>query len=450
MSAVRQRFLRTLGANGLAVVVNALSHALSVPVFLSLWDSSLYGEWLLLNTLPGYLALSDFGLTSVTATEMTIAAAVGDRLRALAVFQSTWLGITLLCAALLPLAALIGWAFPWEVWLRLSLIGHGEVALLAALFVWHVAVNHQANLLAAGFRSHGSPARGVMWLNAQRLLELVAMVAALGLHGGPLAVALAIAVCRTSAAWLMFIDLRRQASWLRLGIEHAAWSEIRRLAGPAISFLAFPLGHALRVQGTLALIGILLGPVAVVSFSTVRTLTNFVQSMMTVINAAVWPEISLAYGAGKMSLLRSLHRRSCQASLLLAMLSILGLTWTGPSIYAVWTRGTTPLDGRLFNAMLLVLAVNAFWYTSSVVPAAMNRHQGQAAVYLCGAVASFAIAAVCISWLGTLGAALSLLVLDLAMVAYVLRRSLELTQDTFAGFAAACWPPTRLSQSIGS
>ena len=82
--------LNSIGANSLGQVLGALYQILAVPLYINAWGVSLYGQWLLLSTIPGYLAMSDIGFVSAAANDMTILASKNQQHQALKVFQSIW------------------------------------------------------------------------------------------------------------------------------------------------------------------------------------------------------------------------------------------------------------------------------------------------------------------------------------------------------------------------
>ena len=146
--------------------------------------------------------------------------------------------------------------------------------------------------------------------------------------------------------------------------------------------MSFPLVNALNLQGILVVIGYVMGPIAVVTFNTARTISRSAVQGMNLINNSIWPEMSAAFGMGAMDTARMLHRRACQISLLLCLAITLGVAFLGDWIWRVWTVGKVPTDPVLLNIMLLQMVVSAFWFTSSVVPMATNQHQRMARVML--------------------------------------------------------------------
>jgi hypothetical protein len=86
-AGLKAKLLRNLGANAYGQAITILIQLVSVPLYLHYWGKQLYGEWLILSAIPAYLALSDIGFASVTANDMTMRVANGDRHGTLEVFQ---------------------------------------------------------------------------------------------------------------------------------------------------------------------------------------------------------------------------------------------------------------------------------------------------------------------------------------------------------------------------
>ncbi len=211
--------------------------------------------------------------------------------------------------------------------------------------------------------------------------------------------------------------------------------------------MAFPAGNAFISQGMTVLVGAVLGPIAVVIYSTVRTLTRSVFQMVAMISNGVWAELSTALGAGNMLLARNLHRCACQASLGLSLAAVSFLAVFGPGIYGVWTHHKVTFDRTLFYILLIEVLANALWFTSSIVPIAWNRHQRQALVYVSATVASLPVAYLLMKWMGLPGAGVSLLIVDLCMIGYVLTSSLRLLHDNLSDFVPALLRPPTLGVS---
>jgi O-antigen/teichoic acid export membrane protein len=441
------RILHNVGAHAVAQGINVLGQLLTVPIFLTYWGKELYGEWLLLSTLPFYFSMNDVGFADAGATEMTILVARNERATALEVFQSIWLLISVTSLLLLAvLAAVLLWA-PVDNWLHITQMSPRESAIVLLLLLCQTVISQQISVLQAGFRCEGAAALGQSWNNVIRLAELVFMAGLVAGVSRPQTVVVATLLARLTGMVLMRMHLYRISPWLALGWQHARWAQIRRLAGAAFSFLALPLGNALKYQGIVLVVGVILGPVAVVAFTTVRTLALAAFQSMSIIHLSVWPEMSAAFGAGDLHLAKGLHRHSCRASFWLSLVSVMALFFLGGWIYRFWTHGQVELNQPLFYVLLLVIVANSLWYTSSMVPMAINRHQRTALWYLLGAGSAVALAAWLLPRWGLAGAGSALLVIDIVMLVHVLPQSLALVHDRFAEFILVVMkPPYRLAK----
>ena len=124
MLGTRSRLLRGIAANGLGQAFAVIIQIVSVPVFIGFWGVDLYGEWLILSTIPAYLVMSDIGFASVAANEMTMRVSEGHRSRALTVFQSTWLLISGISLLIMPFVLVAAWHLPFQDWFHLTQLRH--------------------------------------------------------------------------------------------------------------------------------------------------------------------------------------------------------------------------------------------------------------------------------------------------------------------------------------
>jgi O-antigen/teichoic acid export membrane protein len=434
---IRGRLIRGLSATALGPIVTALVQVVSVPLLLHAWGTARYGDWLLLSAIPSYLTLSDLGFGDASGSDMSVRVAANDKSGALETFQSSWVLITSISLTILLLAGGLVWWIPWQRWLRLSSVSSPEAAAVLLVLAAWVVVAQQNGVTESGYRCDGNFATGIMWMNVQRLAEvLMATVVAL-LCRSLLAVAFTYLAVRSIGTIGYALLLRRKSPWIDYGLRHARLKTIRRLAAPSFGFMAFPVGQALSFQGFTILIGALLGPIAVVSFSTLRTLSRLNQQLVVIFKHAFWPELSRAFGVGDIALARRLHRHACQASLGVSIFGGMLLWIFGPFVYRLWIRHNVSFDVTCFHILLLVVVTNSLWDTSSVVPMSINSHCRIAMTYAGAALFSLGLAWMLVPRFGTAGAAASLLTTDACMTGLVLRTTLRHVQDSLKKFVAA-------------
>lgn len=423
---VNLRILKGVMANGFSQVVNAAIQLLGLPVFLRVWGIELYGEWLMLSALAAYFTLGDLGFVSVAANDMTMHMAKGDTRKAVATFQSA---LAVVCGAaaviLLVVAVLAGLQAHWPI-LPLHHIAAGDSALILLVLGLLVILDFFAGLAMAGLRAQGSYALGIFGNNLGRLAEFLATLAGVIAGATPLQAILIMLAMRVLSTTGLLLLMRKINPSLVIGYAHASKAEIRLLLGPSIAFMGFPLGNALGLQGVTLLIGLVLTPGTVVVFTALRTLTRLVTQSLAIVNHSIWPEISMAYGQQNDALVSTLHQRSVQYSLWIALCGAAGLAWTGGWIVRYWTHGAVQPDIVLLGLLLLVMVANALWFGSFILQAATNRHTYIAGSYILSSAAVLVLASQLAKPMGLHGVAIALLAGELTMAFVVIRRSLTL------------------------
>lgn len=441
---VLQRLRRGLGAQGFGQAVNLFVRLAEVPLFLAFWGAERYGEWLMVAAVPSYLAMADGGFTGTTQREMTMRMGAGDRPGALAAFQSTWVLLLILSAVLLGLTFLAVTLLPFDHWLKLNSMQGNTLSIVILLLVAHIILGFQCGLVYGGYSCEGRYARGTYLWVLMLFLDFAGLMLAVMLGGSPIMAAIGFVIGRAIGLIIFLIDLPRVAPWLRFGYTHATKMHIARLFRPSLASMAFPLGDALNTQGMRLVVGLVLGPVAVTVFSTIRTLCRSAMKPTVIINRLIEPELALAHGAGNRLLIESLFLRSSQTALWV-VLPISVFIWPlGEHIIQVWGRGKIDFDSMTYSWLLLASVINSIWYTAIVVPYAANRHERLAIWYAIANIAMIAIAYPLMYFYGVVGAGLAIVFAEIAIAWTVLHFALFMCDIRFLKWIKAVIEPPRI------
>lgn len=434
---LRKRLIKGFAAQGYGQAVNVLIQLTTVPLLLYVWGVDLYGEWLILSAIPVYLTMSDVGFGNAAQNEMTMAAGRGDRSAVLEAFQSVWL--LLATVSVVAFVTVVGAVslLPVANWFNLAVLDSRAVTVIILLLSLQVLVSLHSNLVYSGFHCKGSYGLGQFFLASISLLEFALLVVAVVSGGGPTAAAAALLAGRIVGTVTMRTMLWRVNPEIAFGWRHARRETIRRLAGPALGFMAFPLGHALNLQGMVIIVGAVLGPPAVAVFATLRTLTRFGLQLVSAVNRTVQAEITTAYGRGDSDLQRRLHHLTCQAALCAIVATAVVLAFFGPWILALWTDGAVAMNRTLFYLLLAVVMAHGMWHASLMLAYATNRHQRIALAYVVVGMVVLPAAYLATNTAGLAGAAGVLLAGEIAVAAYVFRVSLGLLNEPPGDFLRA-------------
>jgi O-antigen/teichoic acid export membrane protein len=443
-SPTKRRLLLGFLSSWVGKVSATIIQLIQVPVFLHFWSVPLYGEWTIVNAIPSYLSFSNAGFGSVAGNEMTMLVARDDRDGALRVFQSCWWLITILCAAAgLLLCGALYW-LPAAKLLKLSVITESDAKWIIFYLGISVLFGQLEQLVQSAYRCVGRYPFGAFVKNMMSLAAFICMILAVVFGKGVRTAALVYAAANVVSTLIFCFMVRRDIPWIKFGWQNASFSEIRRLARPAIAYMGFPLGNALNLQGTLLAVGYALGPVEVVTFFTARTVSRVALQMVAMVNGTFEPEMSVAYGLGDMALIRTLLRRACQLALIVAFIVVFAMMAGGPWFLNHWTTGHVPPSRPLLSILLLVVVLYTLWSTSSALLTSINRHQKMAAYYIVGTTLNCILCYFFARAWGLYGAATSLLASEIVMNFYVVPACLRIANDTFPSFIVSLlhYPPS--------
>ncbi len=443
-SSVKRRLTLGFISNWISRLASTIIQLVQVPVFLHFWIVPVYGEWMILNSIPSYLSFSNIGFGSVAGNEMTMLVAREDREGALRVFQSCWWLIAIICTAVIGLLSVVLYYFPAARLLKIHNIDRSDAKWIIFYLGVSVMLGQFEQLLQSAYRCIGRYPFGSFIKSIMSLSAFACMILSVAFGAGPRVTALVFAAANVTGTMALCIKVRRDIPWIEYGWSHASFAEIRALARPAIAFMGFPIGNALNLQGTLLAVGYALGPTAVVVFGTARTVSRVALQMVQMVNTTFEPEMSIAYGARNIPLVRSLLRRACQLALIVAFVIVLAMMTVGPWFLHRWTGGHVPPSRVLLDILLLVVILYALWSTSSVLMTSTNQHQRLATYYVIGTSIACTFCYFLARWFGLYGAAASLLVSELVMNMYVVPASLRISQDTFPAFLSSMlhYPPS--------
>jgi O-antigen/teichoic acid export membrane protein len=435
--STKRRLLLGFIVNWIGKLASTIIQLVQVPLFLHFWNTPLFGEWLILNSIPAYLNFSSIGFGNVAGNEMTMMVARNDREDALRVFQSCWWLIVLICTTTLVLLSGALYFLPATRLLKLNQIGEHDTKWIIFYLGLSVLFGQIEQLLQSAYRCIGRYPYGTALKTILSFTAFAGTIAAVALRQGPLVTAMVFAGINIAGTLLLCIFVRHDIPWIEFGWKYASVAEIRRLAPMAIAFMGFPAGNALSLSGTLLAVGYALGPVAVVVFGTARTVSRVAVQMIQMINTTFEPEMSIAYGARNYELTRTLLRRACQLALFVAVIIVLIMMIFGPWFLTHWTAGHVPPSHTLLGILLLVVIFYALWSTSATLLTSTNQHQRLATYYLLGTsltcVACYFFAR---AW-GLYGAAASLLISEAIMNLYVVPACLRIAHDNLPDFLAS-------------
>jgi O-antigen/teichoic acid export membrane protein len=214
----------------------------------------------------------------------------------------------------------------------------------------------------------------------------------------------------------MALHAARSTPEFRWGFAEASRAEVRRCAGPAISFMAFPAANALNFQGMTLIVAAVLGPAATVMFNTYRTIARVTVQATATFSLALWPEFSRLFGQGNLAALGRLYQRSRWMGLALAAVASVVVYCAAPAVLSVWAKGQIAFSAPLMLVSMAYAAVAGGWHVARVLLLSTNEHSGLAWPFLVASAVCLPLAWWMASGFGLIGVMGVMLGLELAML----------------------------------
>jgi O-antigen/teichoic acid export membrane protein len=371
------------------IVVNAIGklwvliiQLACVPILTQQWGASAYGVWLMLSTVPTYVALGGLGFGSAAATDMNHKVAQGDRNGALRVFQSVWLLMTAVMIFIFAVC-LIGWIFQqiWIPYFPLAL-RKPDVINAALILVIYSIVTMQMSIISTAYQSVGRYAQGTFIFDAFTPIEAVAIISVSVNGGGMTDVAIAMTGARVIGVVFIYALLRFYEPWFRIGIRNATKYEAKRLAHPAMAALTMTLSSSLSLQGVVVSLGLFVSPVATAVFSTSRLLTRIPLQLVSMTSRATLPEMAAAFVRDDKTLSAKLAAVNLGFTGIVVVPATVLYIFAGPRILMALSKNHLHAEMSLFLWLALAAGFQAFWNTIAQFLFAMNMQQKFAYHYL--------------------------------------------------------------------
>lgn len=380
---MKRALSRNMSAQVYSQVVTLVVQLGSIPILISIWGLETFGVWVLLTALPNYLTFSDFGFTFVAKNDMSIHVSRGDRAAALITYQSIFMLLLSVLALLAIVFGVLILTVPLERVFILGPISKSMAQEILALLFAKVMLYQLILLLSAGVRCEGRPAREAAFTATLRLVEGLALVG-IALSGASPAVAAAgMLLVYGVGLIVLWLLLHFSTPWLKLGFAHAQRSRLRSLLSPSLSYMLFPLGLALLIHAPIIILGTVAGPTTVTLYSVTRTVARIGTSASNVVNHAVVPEYSFAWGRGDISGFKSKMRvHALWTSIVAGLYALLSL-WLIPLGVEILSGGEIITPTPLVLAFLAAVLAEILWTASFAPLSAINRHGLVARAFFC-------------------------------------------------------------------
>ena len=439
-----QSLLSRVGKGAAAILcgqaIIAVGNLALVPLYLERWAPTVYGEWVALTALSGYLATLDFGINMAVTNRLTQAYARRD-LEDYASCQHSALAYYLALASggsfVLGLAL---WTLPFPAWVGLAETSATEAKWVIWLTGTYSLVAMPAGLISSFYRTTGDLPRSQWMGNIQQVLLLSLVATVLVFGGGMRAVAAWQLLPLLAVTGFIIWDVRRKAPQLAPTVTKAKFQVFLSILRPSVLFGLVMVSNALTVQGSVLVVSSVSGGMAVAIFVISRTLTNLIRQLVGAMNSALWPDLTIMESSGALERLRRIHKLLVAGSSTLCIAIAAALWYEGAEVIRAWTLGRIQPDVTLLRLLLVLLVLQTPWLASSVFTASASRHEKLAVSYMASSILGLAVAVVLVKSLGFWAIPIGLIIGEAAACYhFVVKDTCQMIGEPYSPFALRLW-----------
>ncbi|HLO56928.1 MAG TPA: hypothetical protein VK169_21720 [Saprospiraceae bacterium] len=414
--SIKKRLLNGLSSGIVGTATTVVIQLVGIPLLLIYWGTELYGEWLVLFTLPSYIAMSDIGLGTVVCTEINVLISQNKKEEAKQVFKSAFNFIVKL--GLIPLTFLISISF-WPLLrsgLNIEKINESEFTYSFIFLCVYSFLAIIITLPQGMYRSIGLFARGQYVTTAFRIVEFCMFLTAILLEFNIIWVAFTYLLARLFYALFVIYDLKRKTEVAQFTLQRTDYSNIKKMIKPSISMMSIYLGQSFTSQGIIVIINVALGSVSVAIFSTIRTLCNMAKQPLMIISLTFWGEFTTAFAQKNKVLIHKLFKMANLATIGASILATIFLYFFGAWILNIWTQGKIQIEEPFYTIFLLSIISNVFWYTRWNFLLSINNHTKAVYFYLGSTIVVMLLIWFLTPMYGLVMVAIGLIMMDLFMI----------------------------------
>lgn len=360
--------------NFFSIFIRALEQIIFVPLFLWAWGKALYGEWMTLFSMMGYLSISNLGMGEYILNKMTQTYSKGNYKDYAKIFKSAFGIYLLISIILIILLAFFSFFTPFLDWFNIDSANAFSARLSLLILGSYIILGTISGLINGLYVTVGKFVKSKI-LNNLRDFLLIVFVAIVVFSGGKfISVSLVYLLLLLIFTLFIYFDNVKNHSEIDLKNTKIDWKLGKSFILPGLIFMLIPLSNMIYLQGSVLVISSILGSVAVAIFTVHRTLANLIQRFTNVIDPAIKPELTAGEVRGDYPKIQLIHKFFNKLILFISISLSSILLFVGKDLMNLWTNGEIAFDKNLWIVFIVLVPVLAFWSFNSSFQEATNKY----------------------------------------------------------------------------
>ena len=389
----------------------------------------LYADWIALTAISSFFSMSDIGLNTVTANQYSICYNNGNEKKCNSLLANNIILILSIWVLCLVIGSIAFKIIDVKNVMNLHIVSSQTGGIALFLLISKIFISMLSSVYTAIYRAKSMAYKTFFISNTSRLLD--ALILLLGILLNIDIELIAFLYCAPSVLQFFYyvIDSRLRYN-KRIYFKAFDFHLFKEVLIPSVSFMSFPLGYAIIMQGFTLIVNKFFGAESVVLYNTTRTVCNFLKVIPNAIKNAAWPEFTIAFAKGNSLRMVNLYKKTIILSLSFVIFAVIILLTFGDVVYRIWTKNTVEFNFLLMLAYMASIFFNSVWETSGMALMATNRHTRLGILFVCLSGLSFLLAINMAPYISSLiPIVFCVLLVDISLSIYALKKSKNLINN---------------------
>lgn len=365
--------IKNVFANVYGVIVNLVFQVLLVPLYIHYWGKLLYSDWIVVTSLTAFFSITNIGLSTVTQNVYSIEYVNNNIKKCNSLLVNNILLISLVFMSSVIISIIVLSIIDLSALLHLSKMDRFLTNYVFLAFLIYIYISMYGAVFDSLFRAKSKYHIATLISNTSRLIEVLIIILCVIFK---ISIYLMVLLYLLPGIFSLFYKYKLANNFIQFSFnkKYYDWSLFKQLLIPSVSFISIPIGYSVMIQGSNLIVNYFFGSNAVVLYTTMRTLSNFITTILKTIKHAIWPEFTMAFGRGDQKEMNKLYKMSVSLSLFFAIISSSVLLLGGNYIYSLWLHDSVMFNTSLMFAFVLIIIIHSLWESGSVVLESTNNH----------------------------------------------------------------------------
>jgi O-antigen/teichoic acid export membrane protein len=332
--------------------INAIIHLIRHPVFIFYLGAGVYGDWLLLLSIPSFLSLYEFGFATAGINKISMSYAEKKYQECMKTFLTVLMLLITFGGMLIIVSYFLLYNFNfldnYFDYLNEQNINNYIFILILYLVVGNISgyfntLLHTINLYASS----------VYYKNIFLIIEFIVSVTVLIYSNDLFLVLLSMLLIRIIRLIFMIYISFIKIKWLSLKLEFLSLTEVKDIILPSLTFLFPPITFIMKNQAILYLIGYYMNSEYITLFVLTLTISRIIYPIGNLMNDAIKIEINQLYIVNDFEKMLKIYFLNIRLIFWVLIVVTLPISIFCTYFFEIWSLGRVMFDSSLFTILIV-------------------------------------------------------------------------------------------------